>query len=305
MASGGRIPDMRIGITGATGFIGSALSRAAVERGHEVVAFSRKNGLSLPWATSVRPLHADKEPVLDSSGLDALVHLAGESVMGYWTREKKARIRNSRVEMTQRIVAAMQANPDRPGIFLCASATGAYGDGGDSVLTESSPMGTGFLAGVCAEWESSALRAQTWGQRVVLLRTGMVLGNGGGSWPLLKKIFKLGLGSRLGDGKQFVPWIHLEDEVGIILHALEHEAYQGPVNLTAPHPVTNAEMTRLFAKQLKRPTFIPAPAFVLKTIMGDLSSIVLESQRVMPKVAQDNGYHFKHPTLEEALVSLL
>jgi uncharacterized protein (TIGR01777 family) len=225
--------------------------------------------------------------------------------MGYWTKDKKARIRNSRVNLTERIVAAIKQSDDRPHAFLCASATGAYGDGGDTVLTEVSPRGTDFLAGVCKEWEGCAMRAADLGLRVVLLRTGMVLGNGGGSWPLLKKIFKFGLGSRLGDGRQYVPWIHLEDEVGIILHALEHESYQGPVNLTAPNPVTNAEMTRLFARQLKRPTFLPAPAFALKLIMGDLSTIVLDSQRVVPKVAQDNGYHFKHPTLEEALVSLL
>lgn len=300
-----RILIMRIGITGATGFIGSALTKAALSRGHEVVAFSRNRNLSLPGVSSVRSIHLDQDPVLDPGGLDALVHLAGESVIGYWTGAKKKRIRDSRVDLTRRIVAAMAASPDRPKIFVCASGTGAYGDGGDAVLTESSPRGAGFLAGVCKEWEESALRAGNYGLRVVLLRTGMVLGEGGGSWPLLKKIFRLGLGSRLGDGRQYVPWIHLDDEVGIILHALEEKSYQGPVNLTAPNPVTNAEMTRLFAKQFKRPTFIPPPAFALKLIMGDLSTIVLDSQRVIPKVAQDNGYHFKHPTLEEALVSLL
>lgn len=300
-----RILIMRIGITGATGFIGTALTKAALERGHEVVAFSRNGNLSLPGVASVRPIHLDQDPVLDPGGLDALVHLAGESVIGYWTTGKKARIRDSRVNLTQRIVAAMAASPNRPKTFICASGTGAYGNGGDSVLTESSPRGIGFLASVCKEWEECALRAADLGLRVVLLRTGMVLGDGGGSWPLLKKIFKLGLGSRLGDGRQYVPWIHLDDEVGIILHALEQEAYQGPVNVTAPHPVTNAEMTRLFASQLKRPTFIPAPAFALRMILGDLATIVLDSQRVIPKAAQDNGYHFKHPTLEEALVSLL
>lgn len=296
---------MRIGITGVTGFIGSALAKEAVERGHEVVAFSRKKDLSLPWATSVRPIHADKDPVLDPSGLDVLVHLAGESVMGYWTNSKKARIRDSRVVLTQRIVAAMEESHDRPKTFLCASGTGAYGDGGETVLTESAPRGTGFLASVCTEWENCAMRAKALGLRVVLLRTGMVLGNDGGSWPLLKKIFKLCLGSRLGVGRQFVPWIHLDDEVGIILHALEHEQYLGPVNLTAPNPVTNAELTHLFARHLKRPTFIPVPAFMLKLMLGDLATIVLDSQRVMPKVAQDNGYHFKHPRLEEALLSLI
>lgn len=296
---------MRIGITGATGFIGSALTRAALGRGHEVVTYSRNRNLPLPGVASVRPIHLDRDPVLDPGGLDALVHLAGESVIGYWTEAKKTRIRDSRVELTRRIVEAMAASPDRPKVFVCASGTGAYGDGGDAVLTEASPRGTGFLAGVCREWEEGALHAADQGLRVVLLRTGMVLGDGGGSWPLLKKIFQLGLGSRLGDGRQYVPWIHLEDEVGIILHALEQESYQGPVNLAAPNPVTNAEMTRLIARFLKRPTFIPAPAFALRMISGELSTLVLASQRVMPKAAQDHGYQFKHPTLEEALVSLL
>ncbi len=300
-----RIFNMRIGITGATGFIGSALAKAAVERGHEVVAFSRSKNLALPGVNSIRPIHLDKDLVLDPSGLDALVHLAGESVMGYWSQKKKARIRDSRVNLTQRIVKAMEGSQDRPKIFLCASATGAYGDGGDAILTESSPRGKDFLASVCEEWEHRARSAEAMGIRVVLLRTGMVMGNDGGSWPLLKKIFKLCLGSRLGSGKQFVPWIHLEDEVGIILHALEHESYRGPVNLAAPHPVTNADLTRLFASHLKRPTFIPVPAFALKLILGDLSTIVLDSQRVMPKVAEDNGYIFKHPRLEDALMSLL
>lgn len=300
---------MVIGITGASGFIGKALALAAKERGHRVVAYSRKknggkNGDVL-HADETRPIQTTGDkPALDPSGLDALVHLAGETVYGYWTPAKKRRIRDSRVDLTRRIVDAIQnCKEDGPKTFLCASGTGAYGDRGDEVLTESSKRGWGFLADVCAEWEREAGRAATFGARVVYLRTGMVVGQGGGAWPLLRRIFSLRLGSRIGDGRQWVPWIHIDDEVGLILDAIENLGYSGPINLAAPNPVTNAEMTRAIANLLNTSTFIPVPGFAVKLVLGELGSIALESARAKPEVALRNGYEFKYTDLEHALAT--
>lgn len=292
---------MNIGITGATGFIGTALAKAATERGHGVVAFSRSRNVSLPWAKEVRPISEEGDSAIDPVDLDAIVHLAGESVMGYWTPSKKRRIHSSRVDLTRRIVESLKNCNDRPKTFISASGSGAYGNRGDEWLTESSTRGKGFLADVCTAWEAAACRAMALGVRVVLLRTGMVLGREGGAWPLLQRIFNARLGSRLGNGKQWVPWIHLEDEVGIILHTLENPDYNGPVNLAAPNPVTNAEMTRLIADLLNKPTFLPVPAFALRLVLGELGSVVLDSARVKPQVALEHGYTFKYPDLDHAL----
>lgn len=292
---------MRIGITGATGFIGTALAKAAAARGHGIVAFTRQKGLSLPWAQEVRPILESGQHAIDPVELDALVHLSGESVMGYWTPSKRQRIRSSRVDLTRRIVDSLKDCQDRPKTFICASGTGAYGSRGDEWLTESAARGKGFLADVCAEWEAAACRALPLGVRVVLLRTGMVLGRDGGAWPLLRRIFNARLGSRLGNGKQWVPWIHIDDEVGIILHALENAAYNGPVNLASPNPVTNAGLTSDIAGLLNRPTFLPVPAFALRLTLGELGSIVLDSVRARPEAALANGYTFKYPELHHAL----
>ena len=293
---------MRIGITGATGFIGTALGKAATERGHGVVVFSRQRNISLPWAKEVRPIHLEEsENAIDPVDLDAVVHLSGESVIGYWTPWKKRRIRQSRVDLTRRIVESLKHCEDRPKTLICASGTGAYGNRGDEWLTEKSARGRGFLADVCAEWEGAACRAMALGVRVVLLRTGMVLGRDGGAWPKLRRVFNARLGSRLGNGKQWVPWIHIEDEVGIILDALENTAYNGPVNLAAPNPETNAVLTEQIAGLLNKSTFLPVPALALKLTMGEMSSIVLDSARVKPEVALANGYTFKYPDLHHAL----
>ena len=294
---------MVIGIIGASGFIGSALTRAAKERGHRVVAYTRKpKSGGVPHADETRLIQpTGDKPALDASGLDALVNLAGESVFGYWTSAKKRRIRESRIDLTRRVVDAIQVSKEPPRILISASGTGAYGDRGDEVLTESSKRGWGFLADVCAEWEREAARAATLGLRVVYLRTGMVLGSEGGAWPMLRRIFRLRLGSRLGDGKQWVPWIHIDDEVGLILHALEHENYSGPLNLAAPNPVTNAEMTRTIANLLNTSTFIPVPGFAMRLVLGEFGSVALDSARARPELALKHGYEFKYTDLEHAL----
>jgi len=296
---------MRIGITGVTGFIGSAVAKAARERGHVIVAYTRQKELFLPWAKEVRPFDPEAPGVLDPSGLDALIHLAGESVMGRWTAAKKARIRNSRVEITRRIVEGLRTCQLPPPVFLCVSATGAYGTRGDEVLTEDSSRGTGFLAEVCAEWEAAACRALALGMRVVLLRTGMVLGTEGGAWPRLKRIFSIRMGSRLGSGKQWTPWIHVDDVVRMILQAMEQDTYQGPVNLAAPNPVTNTELTLTIADLLGKSRLPPAPALALRLLLGEMSSLLLSSQRVQPQLALANGYEFKYPMLAHALATLV
>ena len=294
---------MRIGIIGATGFIGSALAREAVQRGCGVVVFSRRKDVFLPWAKEIRPVEP-KGRVIDPSGLDALVNLAGENVFGLWTAGKRRRIRESRIEFTNRIVDALQETRDRPGVFISASATGFYGDRGDEVLSEDSSRGCGFLSDVCVDWEAAADRAIKLGVRVVRIRTGVVLGEGGGAWPMLRRVFKLNLGSRLGGGRQFMPWIHLDDQVNLILHTLEKSAYAGAVNLTAPNPVSNAELTAAIARALGKRTFLPAPALALKLMLGEFSSTLLGSQRVQPKSALTRAFAFRHPTLEDALSAL-
>lgn len=297
---------MLIGITGATGFLGTALAKAAAARGHGIVAFTRQKNVSLPWAREVRPIQMEGGgAAIDPAGLDALVHLSGESVMGYWTPGRKRRIRESRVDLTRRMVESLKQCEARPKTFVCASAVGIYGNRGDEWLTEAATRGEGFLADVCAEWEEAARGALALGTRVVLLRTGLVLGRESGAWPQLRRVFNARLGSRLGDGKQWVPWIHLDDEVGIILEAVENPAYNGPVNLMAPNPVTNAELTTEIASTLKKSTFLPVPSLALKLVMGEASSMVLTSLRAKPEVALANGYTFKHPELRGALASLV
>ncbi len=297
---------MRIGIIGATGFIGSALARVAVPRGIGVVAFSRRKDLFLPWAKEVRPV-MEEGPAIDPRGLDAIVNLAGEPIIGLWTRKKKQRIHDSRIPFTERVVDAIKNCPadQRPKALINGSAVGIYGDRGDEMLTEKSVSGTSFLAKVCTGWESAACHAQAAGLRVVLLRTGLVLGNGGGMCKMVRRIFGLGLGGRLGSGKQWMPWIHLDDEVGIIMQALENSSISGAVNLCSPNPVTNAEFTAAVASVLKKPAVLPAPAFAMKLMLGDLGRSILESQRAVPKVATARGYEFQHPELTGALRHLL
>jgi len=297
---------MRIGITGATGFVGRALSKTAAARGHDVIAFSRNKKANVSGAKEVRGIADGDEnvPALDLSGLDGLVHLAGENVFGLWTAEKKKRIRDSRVHLTRRIAADIIRSGGVPPVFVCGSGSGAYGDRGDEVLTEASTVGAGFLAEVCREWEAAACEAEKAGTRVVMIRTGMVLGKDGGAWPLLKKVFAAFLGSPLGDGKQWVPWIHLEDEVGLILHALENDGCRGPLNLGSPNPVTNEQMTREIARQMGRPVMPKVPAFMLKLVMQDLSEVAMSSQRMTPELAIKTGYTFPFTDFAAAVESL-
>ena len=293
---------MRIGITGASGFIGSAFGRHAAATGHEIVAFSRSGKTDQAWVAESRRVSS----TLDASGCDALVHLAGESLLGYWTKEKKKRIWDSRVDLTKSVVASLAIAKPRPRILLCASGAGFYGNRGDEQLDESSSRGMGFLSDVCVAWESAAKQAEKLGLRVVHLRTGMVLGNNGGALTLLRKVFGLGLGGRLGDGRQWMPWIHIEDQVRLMLWCIESANVAGPVNHVAPGTVTNREFTETLASTLKRPAFFHAPAFALRLVMRDMADeMFLGSQRVLPRVALDLGFTFRHPALDSALSGIL
>ncbi len=292
---------MRIGITGATGFIGSHLASAAHAAGHEVVGFSRQRITARTEAAEWRQLSPDHPP--DLSGLDAIVHLAGASVASLWTRKRKEVILRSRVDPTRAIVTALESMGDAAPPLFCASAVGFYGDGGDHELAESSPAGKGFLADVVRAWEAevSALPDSV---RACRLRFGVVLGKDGGMFPLLRRVFALGLGGRLGSGRQWMPWVHIDDVTGLILHAIRSGEARGPINVTAPTPATNAHFTRALARHLHRPAFFHAPAPLLRLVARGQASMFLDSQRALPRAAEALGYEWRHPTLESALPSL-
>jgi uncharacterized protein (TIGR01777 family) len=290
---------MHIGLTGATGFVGSKLIDVALRRGHEVVAFTRGLDKTIPGC-EMRRFSLDTPP--DIKGCEALVHLAGESVAGIWTAKKKREIVESRVLGTRRLVEAIQASRVKPEVLVCGSAVGFYGDRREEELTESSPPGSGFLAETVKAWEAEALRAE--GVRVVLLRTAMVLGRKGGALAAMEPVFKLGLGGMLGNGRQWMPWIHLEDLASLILFAIENMDVSGALNASAPWPVRNAEFTKSLASALHRPAFFRVPAWTLKAALGGFSAELLESKRVLPAVATEHGFGFRFSELAPALADL-
>ncbi len=300
---------MKILITGATGLIGRQVCRSLINEGHQVVVLSRRP----PAATDLAGVIAFRwEPVAEPppaevwEDVEAVIHLAGESVAAArWTDEQKRRIRDSRVKGSRNLVAGMRATPRPPKVFVSASAVGFYGDRGDETLNEGSAPGSDFLSEVCLDWEAEAARARELGVRAAFVRTGVALSQSGGALEKMLLPFKLGLGGRLGDGRQWFPWIHIEDVVGIFLHALMSPAVDGPINGVAPGIVTNEEFTRELAAVLNRPAFFPVPQFALRALMGEMAEVVTASQRVVPQVALDTGYRFKYPNLRPALESLL
>ncbi len=300
---------MRIGVTGATGLIGRVLCGALGDEGHEVIGFSRSperaKGVAVAevrgWDVLAGPPAKDLV-----SDLDAVVHLAGEPIAaGRWTDEQKKRIRDSRIVSTRHLVDGFRSLGERPAAFICSSAVGFYGDRGDEVLDESAAAGRGFMSEVCEQWEAEAEGAAELGIRVVQVRTGVVLSPEGGALKKMLTPFKLGVAGRLGSGRQWFPWIHIEDIVGIFREAIFSADLVGPVNGTAPNPVTNSEFTRQLAGALSRPAFFPVPAIGLKVLMGEMSEVLLGSQRVIPRVMTERGYEFRFPALGPALNDLL
>ncbi|MGB8170301.1 MAG: TIGR01777 family oxidoreductase [Chthoniobacteraceae bacterium] len=290
---------MTLGITGASGFIGKAIIDLALRRGHEVIAFTRRPERAIPGCT-MRAFSLDRAP--DISGCDAIIHLAGEPILGLWTPAKKRRIIDSRVQGTRRIVEAINGSKAKPEVLVCGSAIGYYGDARDKELTEQSPAGSGFLAETVRAWETEALQAE--GVRTVLLRTALVLGKGSGALSVMAPLFRAALGGSLGDGQQWMSWIHLEDEARLALFAVENLDLHGPLNASAPWPVRNADFTKTLALTLHRPALFRVPAFALR-LLGDLSHELLDSKRVLPAAALEHGYGFRFSELEPALKNLL
>lgn len=291
---------MHIGLTGATGFIGSRITDLALRRGHEIIAFTRDPRRTIPGC-EMRPFTLDTPP--DITGCEAIIHLAGEPVVGLWTAEKKRRILESRVLGTRRVVEAINAAREKPEVLLSGSAIGFYGDRGDDELTETAPAGTGFLADTVQAWETEAHRAE--GVRVVTLRTALVLGKNGGALTPMTPVFRLGLGGPLGDGRQWMSWIHLQDLAQLSLFAIENLDIRGPLNGSAPWPARNADFTRTLAQTLRRPAFLRVPAFLLRATLGGFSRELLDSKRVLPAAALDHGFRFQYPELAPALANLL
>ncbi len=295
---------MRILITGATGFIGKRLCQKLSAQGHSLVVLSRnpEAARKLPISAAHRWLPESSLPPPESwEEIETVIHLAGESVAGRWTQRKKQRIYDSRILSTRHLVEALRARKDRPKTLICASAIGYYGDRGEETLNETATPGRDFLASVCQDWEAAALQAERLGVRVVCLRLGIVLGRGGGALPAMLLPFKLGLGGPLGSGQQWWSWVHHDDVIGLIEHALARPELHGPLNVTAPTPVRQREFAQILGRLLRRPAFMPTPGFALKMALGDFANELLASKRVIPQRAQESGYRFCHADLEAAL----
>jgi uncharacterized protein len=291
---------MKVVVAGGKGFLGNALVARLGSEGHEVKVLSRRanaphqvawtpDGTAGPWASTLEDA-------------DAVVNLAGESIAaGRWTSARKERIRESRVRATRSLVAAMQRSGRKPSVFVSGSAVGYYGPHAEEPVTEQTPPGDDFLARVCREWEAEALRAADF-TRVVLLRTGIVLENDGGALPQMALPFKLFAGGPVGSGRQYQPWIHRNDWVTMTAWALRAPSVAGPLNVTAPNPVTNREFAKTLGRVLRRPAFMPAPPFALRLALGEMAdALLLTGARVIPAHAQSMGFHFEFPTLEPAL----
>jgi uncharacterized protein len=300
---------MKVLVAGGTGFIGSRLVsrlRAQKDTVRVVTRDPVKAAFELGQDVDAVSLSADPQTLL--GGIDAVVNLMGEPIFGKrWTAAQKEKILTSRVDGTRRLVACMRdvAPASRPKVFVSGSAVGYYGPRGDQELNEDAPPGQDFLAEVCREWEKAALEAEPIGVRVVLLRTGIVLGPGGGALAQMMPIFKLGAGGPIGSGSQYMSWIHRDDHVSLTLHAIATAPLAGPVNTTAPNPVTNKEFAKVLGKVLRRPAVIPTPGIALKVIFGESAGILATGQRAVPRRALESGFKFAFPDLEPALRDIL
>jgi len=298
----------RILVSGVSGPIGTALVPALEASGAAIARLLRaRSGVTQAPATEVVPWDPAKPIAPESvSGFDAVIHLAGESIVGRWSATKKAKIRASRVAGTRHLAEALAQANDKPQAFVCSSAIGYYGDRGDEVLNEHSAPGTGFLADVCREWEAATQPAAAAGIRTVQLRTGVVLSPTGGALGKMLTPFKMGVGGRIGNGRQWMSWIDVEDMVGAILHILKTDLVEGPVNMVAPKPVTNAEFTRTLASVLSRPAIFPVPAFAIKLAFGEMGeAVLLGSQRVEPARLVASGYPLRFNELQASLENTL
>ena len=293
----------RILVSGVSGPVGAGLLPSLRERGYKVVRLIRGTASGdeqISWDPS-KPLPAESV-----SGFEAVIHLAGESIVGRWTAAKKARIRDSRVLGTRNLAEALSATSERPRVLITASAVGYYGNRSDELLREDSPSGQDFLAEVCREWEAATKMAARNGIRTVNLRFGLILSSAGGALKQMLVPFRMGVGGRIGDGRQWWSWIDVSDVVGAIHYVMKTDQLQGPVNVVAPKPVTNAEFTSTLAEVLHRPAIFPMPAFAARLAFGEMADeLLLASQRVDPTKLNSSGYRFQHSELKPALEDIL
>ena len=293
---------MNILITGASGLVGSGLVQHLFSKGHEIFSLQRKSDQTGPF------WRFDKVPTgSDQASFAAVIHLAGENIAtGRWTQSKKDKILNSRIEGTRQLAEYCAGLPVKPQVFFCASAIGYYGNRGDETLDESSSPGTNFVAEVCRAWEEAAQPAAEAGARVAFGRIGMVLSGEGGTLPTMLPSFKLGIAGVVGSGTQYISWVQIEDLIAMIEFILENDRIDGPVNLVAPAAATNREFTKALGKVVNRPTLMKMPAFVARTVFGQMADeLILSSTRVLPSVLMRNGYVHRYANLETALSASL
>ena len=299
---------MQVTVTGATGLIGSRVVARLKARGDEVTVLSRDperarerlDVAALQWQPSGEPA-----PVAALSGRDAVLNLVGENVAQRWSDDARRAIRATRIDATDNLVEGLRAAAPRPRVLVSSSAVGLYGPHGDERVDESTPPGEGFLADVCRDWETAAHGAEELGLRVVCVRTGVVLDREGGALKKMLPPFRAGVGGPVAGGRQYMPWIHVDDVVGMMLAALDGETWTGAVNATAPAPVTNREFSQALGRALRRPAFAPVPAAALRLLYGEMAEIVTTGQRAIPARALALGYEFDHPELDEALAVAL
>ena len=305
---------MKIVIAGGTGFLGRPLTERLVAEGHDVVILTRRVSPQLPARAVVWSPGKDVENVgigitdawaNEIDGADAVVNLAGESVAGKrWSPAHKKQILDSRIHATRRLAGAIARAARPPSVFASGSAVGYYGPLGDELAVETTPAGSDFLAQVCQQWEAEANRAASPRTRVVCIRTGLALERDGGALPQMLPPFKFGAGGPVGSGRQYWPWIHRTDWIDLVRWAIRTEAAAGPLNATAPNPVRNAEFARALGRALHRPSFMPAPAFALRLMLGEMADVLLSGQRAVPATAETLGFSFKYARLDDALAAI-
>ena len=296
---------MNILLTGGTGLIGRALCRRLLEQGHSLSVWSRRPA-EVPSLCGAQVRGIAELSQLDGEYFDAVINLAGAPVADRpWTAKRKAELWSSRVSLTDQLVQWLGAQQRRPQVLVSGSAVGWYGDGGSVELTEQSPAHAEYTHTLCDAWEAAAKRVNAYGVRLCIMRTGLVIAAEGGFLARMKPPFKLGLGGPIGNGEQYMPWVHLSDVVALIVWMLQSPDCRGVYNASAPHPVRNREFTRELGKALGRPAVLPLPGFVLKLILGDMSRLLLTGQRALPAKAQAEGFRFQHEHLESALVAAI
>ena len=293
-------------VTGASGFIGRRVVGRLLADGHSVNYLARNRATRMDSRAAFHVWNAEQPAPLDSiPRLDAIIHLAGEPIAQRWNSEVKRRIYESRVTGTRNLVAAIGKLNHKPSVLVSASAIGYYGDRGDEILIEPSPPGQGFLAELCVKWEREAFRAADSGLRVAVVRIATVLGKEGGALKKMLPAFRLGIGGKFGDGRQWMSWIHVEDLVELILFIAGRSGVSGVLNASSPQPVRNEAFTRELAEAVHRPAILPAPRFALRLALGEMSDFLFASARVQPKATEQAGFHFRYPDLSEALRNVL